>query len=77
MLILHSSSSSSYPLTLMEGWNAALEFLAAHPPKLRLCRGLPARMTPAFQPDPAVVRRHRRWTAFKVWAACWLLRCVC
>lgn len=74
MLILQSSSSSTYPMTLMEGWNAALEFLAAHPLKLRLAWGLPAAMTPAFRPNPAVVRWHRRWIALKVWLACLLLR---
>jgi hypothetical protein len=74
MLILQSSSSSTYPMTLMEGWNAALEFLAVHPLKLRLCWGLPAAMSPAFRPDPAAVRRQRRWIAFKVWLACLLLR---
>jgi hypothetical protein len=74
MLVVHSSSSSTYPMTLMEGWNAALEFIAVHKPKFRLSWGLPPAMTPAFQPDPAVVRRQRRWTAFKVTLACGLLR---
>lgn len=74
MLIFQSSSSSTFPMTLMEGWNAALEFLAVHPLKLRLCWGLPAAMTPAFRPDPAAVRRQRRWIALKVWLACLLLR---
>lgn len=74
MLVVHSSSSSTYPMTLMEGWNAALEFIAVHKPNFRLSWGLPPAMTPAFQPDPAVVRRQRRWTALKVAAACALLR---
>jgi hypothetical protein len=74
MLVVHSSSSSTYPMTLMEGWNAALEFIAVHKPKFRLSWGLPPAMTPASRPDPAVVRRQRRWTAFKVALACTLLR---
>lgn len=74
LLILQSSSSSTYPMTLMEGWNAALEFLQVHKPKMRLSLGLPGAMTPAFRPDPAVVKWHRRWIAFKVWLACGLLR---
>lgn len=74
LLILQSSSSSTYPMTLMEGWNAALEFLAAHPLRVRLAWGLPAAMTPAFRPNPAIVRWHRRWIALKVWLACLLLR---
>lgn len=76
LLILQSSSSSTYPVTLMEGWNAALEFLQVHKPKMRLSWGLPGAMTPAFRPDPAVVKQHRRWIAFKVWLACGLLRWV-
>lgn len=74
MLIVQSSSSSTYPMTLMEGWNAGLEFIAAHPPKMRLSTALPGMMTPAFRPDPAAVQRERRWTALKVWLACCLLR---
>jgi hypothetical protein len=74
MLIVHSSSSSTYPMTLMEGWNAALEFIAVHKPKLRLSWGLPPDMTASFQPNAAVVRRQRRWTAIKVALACTLLR---
>jgi hypothetical protein len=74
MLILQSSSSSTYPMTLMEGWNAALDFLAVHPPKMRLSWGLPGRMTPSFAPNPAAVRRHRVWIRLKVLLACWLLR---
>jgi hypothetical protein len=76
LLILQSSSSSTFPMTLMEGWNAALEFLQVHKPKMRLSLGLPGAMTPAFRPDPAVVKWHRRWIGFKVWLACGLLRWV-
>lgn len=74
MLIVHSSSSSTYPMTLMEGWNYALEFIEVHKPRFRLSRAQLPRMTAAFQPDPAVVRRNRLWTAFKVAAACAILR---
>jgi hypothetical protein len=74
MLIVHSSSSSTYPMTLMEGWNAALEFIAVHKLKMRLSWGLPPAMTPSFRPDPTVVARQRRWTALKVALACSLLR---
>lgn len=74
MLIVQSSSSSTYPMTLMEGWNAALEFLVVHRPRMRLSWGLPGPMSPAFTPDPAAVKRERRWTALKVWLACKLLR---
>lgn len=76
MLIVHSSSSSTYPMTLMEGWNYALEFIQVHKPKFRLSWGKLPKMTPSFQPNPKVVRRERRWTAFKVRLACSLLKWV-
>lgn len=61
-------------MTLMEGWNAALEFLAQHRPRVRLSWGLPPPMTPHFAPDAAAVARNRRWTACKLWLATRLLR---
>jgi len=77
LLIVQSSSSSTYPITLLEGWNHAVEFVRCHPPKFRLCSGLPPEMTAQFRPDPAAVQRQRRWIAFKVAIACWLLRSGC
>ena len=74
LLVVHACSSSTYPMTLMEGWNHAVEFMAAHPPKLRISRGQLPRMTPDFLPRPEVVRRERRWTALKVWLLTCLLR---
>lgn len=35
LLIVHAATSSTYPLTLMEGWNYLLPFLEAHPPPFR------------------------------------------
>lgn len=35
LLIVHAATSSSYPITLMEGWNYLLPFLEAHPPPFR------------------------------------------
>lgn len=76
LLIVQSSSSATWPLTLLEGWNAAADFIAAHPPRTRLSLRAPPTMTATFQPNPAAVAWHRRWTAFKVAAASMLLRCV-
>eukprot|EP00878_Enallax_costatus_P037999 GHUV01043120.1.p1 GENE.GHUV01043120.1~~GHUV01043120.1.p1 ORF type:complete len:414 (+),score=148.58 GHUV01043120.1:274-1515(+) len=74
MLIVHSSSSSTYPLTLMEGWNYAVEFVQVHKPKFRLSWVKLPKMTASFQPNPKIVHRERRWTAFKVRLACCLLK---
>jgi hypothetical protein len=35
LLIVHAATSSTYPITLMEGWNYLLPFLEAHPPPFR------------------------------------------
>jgi fatty acyl-CoA reductase len=74
ILIVHAATSSSYPVTLMEGWNHAVEFMEQHPPRFRISRGLLPRMTPSFRPDPAVVAWHRRWTRLKVLLLSWVLR---
>lgn len=76
MLIVHSSSSSTYPLTLMEGWNHAVEFLQVHKPRFRLSWNRLPKMPHKFQPKPEIVQRERRWTALKVKLACLLLRSV-
>ena len=39
LLIVHAASSSTYPLTLMEGWNYNLDFFDAHPPPFRCEQG--------------------------------------
>lgn len=35
LLIVHAATSSTYPLTLMEGWNYNLDFFDAHPQPFR------------------------------------------
>jgi hypothetical protein len=35
LLIVHAATSSTYPVTLMECWNAGQEFLDAHEPPFR------------------------------------------
>lgn len=35
LLIIHAATSSTYPLTLMEGWNYNLDFFDAHPQPFR------------------------------------------
>jgi hypothetical protein len=35
LLIVHAATSTTYPITLMEGWNYLLDFIEAHPPPFR------------------------------------------
>jgi len=78
LLIVHACTSSTYPVTLMEAWNAAAEFITAHPPpfSLRGSRSVIPRMPPTFEPSPERVRRTDRRTGAKVAAVCNLLRLV-
>jgi hypothetical protein len=74
LLIVHAATSSTYPLTLMEGWNYNLEFFAAHPPPFSITPGSLPRMTDAFVPNDAKVMACRAWTRWKVWVICSLLK---
>ena len=74
LLVVHAATSSTYPLTLMEGFNYNLEFFAAHPPPFSITRGRLPRMTDAFAPSDARVAARRAWTGWKVWLVCALLR---
>jgi len=76
VLIVHACTSSTYPVTLMEAWNNAAEFLTAHPPAFSLNGSayVMPRMRPSFVPDMARVRRAERKTKAKVGAVCALLR---
>jgi fatty acyl-CoA reductase len=74
ILIVHAATSSTYPVTLMEGWNHAVEFMAQHSPKFRISSGLLPCMTPASRPDAAAVAWNRRWTQLKVLLLSWVLR---
>jgi hypothetical protein len=40
LLILHSATSSTYPLVLMESWNYMLDFLEAHRAPFRCVSGV-------------------------------------
>jgi len=74
LLIVHAATSSTYPLTLMEGWNYNLEFFAAHPSPFSITPGTLPRMTDDFVPNDAKVMACRAWTRWKVWVICSLLR---
>jgi hypothetical protein len=76
LLIVHACTSSTYPVTLMENWNAAAEFITAHPPpfSLRGRRSVLPRMPPSFEPSLERVRRTDRRTGAKVDLLCALLR---
>jgi nucleoside-diphosphate-sugar epimerase len=76
VLIIHACTSSTYPVTLMEAWNNAAEFLTAHPPLFSLngSKYVLPRMRPAFAPDMTRVRRTERRVGAKVSAVCTLLR---
>lgn len=75
LLIVHAATSSTYPLTLMEGWNHNLEFFKDHPAPFTISPGRPLpRMTEGFEPSEARVRACRAWTHWKVWAVCSILR---
>lgn len=74
LLIVHAATSTTYPLTLMEGWNYNVEFMAAHPPRFTITVGTLPRMTPEFQPSLSRVDARTRWTGWKVWALASVLR---
>lgn len=74
LLIVHAATSSTYPLTLMEGWNYNLEFFAAHSPPFSITPGSLPRMTDGFVPSDTRVMACRAWTGWKVWVICSLLK---
>ncbi|KAF8071189.1 fatty acyl-CoA reductase [Scenedesmus sp. PABB004] len=76
LLVVHSASSATFPLTLAEGWGHAVDFLRVHAraARFRLSWGVVGHMPLSFRPSPRRVRLHRAWTALKVAAACALLR---
>jgi nucleoside-diphosphate-sugar epimerase len=76
VLIVHACASSTYPITLMEGWNLAAEFITAHPPlfSLRGSMSVIPRMPRTFMPCSERVRRTQTMTGLRVAAARTLLR---
>ncbi|KAF8055926.1 fatty acyl-CoA reductase [Scenedesmus sp. PABB004] len=74
LLIVHAATSSTYPLTLMEGWNYNLDFFDAHPQPFRITLGALPPMPPSFVPSEAAVLACRRRIWWKVWAIAGLLR---
>eukprot|EP00878_Enallax_costatus_P011041 GHUV01011531.1.p1 GENE.GHUV01011531.1~~GHUV01011531.1.p1 ORF type:complete len:571 (+),score=148.68 GHUV01011531.1:338-2050(+) len=74
LLIVHAATSSTYPLTLMEGWNYNLDFFDAHPQPFRISLGTPPIMTSDFVPTDANVMACRRRIWWKVWAISSILK---
>jgi hypothetical protein len=74
LLVVHAATSTTYPLTLMEGWNYNLAFFSAHPPVFSITPWKLPVMTAEFVPSEAAVLSCRRWTGYKVWALVNLLK---
>jgi len=77
LIIVHSATSTLYPGFFTEGWNIALDFFDAFPPKHRIAfsslRGQP-RLGPTFVADMAVVNRAKYWCGVRIHAIGFLLR---
>eukprot|EP00879_Flechtneria_rotunda_P002270 GHRR01002461.1.p1 GENE.GHRR01002461.1~~GHRR01002461.1.p1 ORF type:complete len:664 (+),score=233.63 GHRR01002461.1:802-2793(+) len=74
LLIVHAATSSTYPITLMEGWNLNLDFFYAHPPAFRIAIGTIPKMPATFTPNDGNVMACRRRIGWKVWAIVSILR---
>eukprot|EP00775_Hariotina_reticulata_P012149 gene12149-12287_t len=74
LLIVHAATSSTYPVTLMECWNAGLEFLDTHEPPFRITTAPIPKMPADFKPSDDDVLACRRRIGWKVWALCKLLK---
>jgi hypothetical protein len=75
---VHSASSTTYPLTIMESWNVGCEVLGAwaKPPNINWAHCAPP-LTAGHEPNPTLAALHLWLSGLKIWLAATLLRCVC
>lgn len=77
LIIVHSASSTLYPAFFTEGWNIALDFFDAYPPKHRIALSSLSsepRLGPTFVADLRAVERAKFWSGARIRSIGFLLR---
>jgi nucleoside-diphosphate-sugar epimerase len=77
LIIVHSASSTVYPAFFTEGWNIALDFFDAYPPKHRIALSSLSsepRLGPTFVADLRAVERAKFWSGARIRSIGFLLR---
>jgi hypothetical protein len=79
LLIVHATTSTTYPATVYEAYNTAVDFLRAHGSPVSILVGgarfLP-NMPPGWEPSPGMVKFWKVYNWVKVMIVCFLLRWV-
>jgi hypothetical protein len=78
LIIVHAATSTTYPATVYEAYNTAVDFLRAHGSPVSILFGgaryLPS-MPPTWRPSPQMVGFWKVYNWVKVAIVCFLLRC--
>jgi hypothetical protein len=77
LLIVHATTSTTYPAIVYEAYNTAVDFLRVHGCKTSIlvggARGLP-NMPPTWRPSPELVKFWKFYNGVKVAIVCFLLK---
>lgn len=79
LLIVHATTSTTYPATIYEAYNTTVDFLRAHPSPVSILFGgskYQPYMPPTWQPNERMLKVWRLYNWIKVAIVCFCLRWV-